>query len=82
MLASILTHEWVKDQKELGQKFEEFIEWNSNIVFRVYCSPSSYEVLVSTDYASSALLFPDSDAWRVRERKRNIGFQVNFWELI
>jgi len=26
MLASILTHEWVKDQKELGQKFEEFIE--------------------------------------------------------
>ncbi len=40
------------DQKVLGQKFGEFIEWNSNIVFRVYCSPSHYEVLVSTEYAS------------------------------
>jgi hypothetical protein len=38
-------------------------------------------MLVSTDYASTALLFPDSDAWRVRERKRNIGFKLTFENL-
>jgi len=31
-----------------------------------------FEELVSTDYASTALLFPDSDAGRVRERERGI----------
>ena len=62
MIVPILTHEGLWDQKELGQKFEEFIEWNSNIVFRVYFSPSSYEAFLSAEYASTALLFSDSNA--------------------
>ncbi len=74
----IYTHEGLWDQKELGQKFERLNWVKQQYCFRVYFSPSRYEVLVSTDYASTALLFPDSDEWRVRERKRNIGFQSKF----
>ncbi len=51
--------------------------------FRVYFSPSHYEVFVSTEDEIWHIL-PDmqNGLERERDRKRNIGFQSNFKELI
>jgi hypothetical protein len=50
--------------------------------FRVYFSPSHYEVFVSTEDKASGIFLPDMQNGLERERKRNIGFQSNFKELI
>ncbi len=40
-------------------------------------------IVKATEYASTNLLFPDSNALKGLERKVNIGFSIRtFWELI
>ncbi len=54
---------------ELGQNLEMFwSEWNSNFGFRVYFSPSRYEVFVSTEDAASGTFLPDMQKGLERER--------------
>ncbi len=47
---------------------EVWIEWNSNIVFRVYFSLSRYEAFVSTEDAASGIFLPDMQKGLERER--------------
>ncbi len=61
---SILTYKGFLDQRRVRS------------AFRVYFSPSRYEVFVSTEDAASGIVLPDMQ--KGLERKRNIGSQSNF----
>jgi hypothetical protein len=46
------------------------------LILEFIFSPYQNQVFVSTEDAASGIFLPDME--RVRERKRNIGFQSNF----